>query len=196
MPDLAEPEIRVGRRPTMRDGMILVAAAAVAFGLGRSLFAGETQVPTRWIYVIMAAIVSCMALTPALLILQLFGPRPCLRQLCRQPGFVAILAGSTILALGLLELGVLGLIRLIKAGMMTPMGRPALRPNPSWWWEVSLHFDALIGPAVVACWILLALSGRRRPGHHWLDNLGRAVGTVWIVLFVVNSIARLAHLVD
>lgn len=98
------------------------------------------------------------------------------------------------IALAALSVGVPGLIRTARVGGMARNGFPPPAPDPWWWLGVISHFAFLIGPAVIVSWILLALSGRRRPVRNWLDVLGRAIGIAWIVVFVINCGARLSYL--
>ena len=194
MLDVVESETEVHRRFTMRDGMILVASAAVAFGLGRASLAETDFESTLWLYVLVAVIAACVTSTPTLLVLSLLQPRPPLSELCRRPGFVASLAGSTVMALGLLAAGILGTIRVIQSVMPPTSGRTALSPNSQWALNLVPHFGSLIGPAVIASWVVVALSGRRRPSRDWFDYGGRAVGAIWIGLFLLHSYSRLAYL--
>ena len=184
MLELAESETEVRRRLTMRDGMILVAAAAVAFGFDRVILEGVPTAPTLSNHVWYAVLAGCSALAPVSLFLRLFRPRPDLAELCRRPGFVACLAVSTVITLGLVATGIIAVIRLAGSEGWVPAFLPVPKPNPSWWLRIAGIFLADIGPSVIACTLLLALSGRRRPSGDWLDNLGRLVGALWIVLFV------------
>jgi len=69
-------------------------------------------------------------------------------------------------------------------------------PDPSWWMGVVFYFGVIVGPAVIEAWLLLTLSGRRRPTKGWPDRLGRAIVLAWIVLFLIYCCARLASLRD
>ena len=109
---------------------------------------------------------------------------------------MTVATGTATLGLALLAMGVVGTVRLIKGGMVTASGRPALTPDPLWWWDVLRYFSEVNGAAIIAGWLVLALSGRRRPGRDWLDYLGRAIGVGWIVLFVVGCCDRLARTID
>lgn len=174
--------------------MILIAASAVALVIVRPVVAGPLQQRPGWSHYLAWAIGWLVAWTPTVLILRLRDPRPPLRRLSRQPGFAASLAGTAVLALGLLAIGLIALVRVARQGSPA---RPAMGirpPDPSWWVWVVLHFGTVVGPAVIAAWVLLAVSGRRRPPRGWLDILARAVGVGWIVLFVINCCARLTYL--
>lgn len=193
-----------GRRFTLFDAMVLVAASAVAFVIVRPLFVGPLQPYSGWTRYVAFAIGGLVTWTPTALALRLRRPRPALRRLSRQPGFAAGVAATAVLMLGLLTVGLLALVRVARQGMAARMGRgggplPGVMgrtPDPSWWLGVVLHFGVLVGPAVIGAWLLLAVSGRRRPTRDWLDLLGRALGTLWIVVFVVNAAMRLSYLKD
>ena len=185
---------RVDRRFTILDAMTLVAASALAFSLVRPLVLGGLRNEPSWAGYLAAVIGTLVTWTPAVLFLRLRRPRPALRRLSRQPGFAAGVAGTAILALGALATGLLALIRVSRQGVGVRAGLPPRPPEPGWWLGVVLHFGAVVGPAVLAAWLLLALSGRRRSATGWLDPLGRAIGVAWIILFVINCCARLAYL--
>jgi hypothetical protein len=171
--------------------MVLVAASAVAFVIVRPLVTGRLQDQPDWARYLAVVIGGLVAWTPTVLILRLRGPRLTLRRLSRQPGFAAGVGSTAILAIGLLAL-----VRVSRRGMAVRAGVRLPPPDPSWWLGVVLHFGAVVGPAVIAAWLLLAFSGRRRPSRGWLDLLGRALGIAWIILFLVNCCARLSYLRD
>ena len=53
----------------------------------------------------------------------------------------------------------------------------------------------LAGSGVAGAWLGLALSGRRRTEPGWIDLLGRAVGTLWVIhLGVVAVIVWIQYL--
>ena len=88
------------------------------------------------------------ALTPTCLVLRLLRPRPSLREVARQPGFVACLCGTAAYGVTLLTIGLVGLVRWIKSGTLTASGRPALTPDTDWWHPILGHFEGQIGPMV------------------------------------------------
>lgn len=190
------PPPRGDRRFTIIDAMILVAASAVAFVVVRPIINGRLQGQPWWASYLAAVMGFLVAWTPTVLILRSRRPRPPLRRLTRQPGFAAGLAGTSVVLLGALAIGLLALVRFARRGMAVRAGLPLRPPNSAWWLGVVLHFGAVVGPAVIGAWLLLAFSGRRRPSGGWLDLLGRALGTAWIILFVINCCARLAYLRD
>jgi hypothetical protein len=182
--------------------MILVAASAVAFGIVRPIIAARfLQNQPRWASYLAAVMAVLVTWTPTVLLLRLRRPRPPLHRLARQPGFAAGLAGTAIVALGALTIGLIALVRVARRGMAVRAGVRLRSTDPSWWppdsswWlGVVFHLGAVVGPAVIGAWLLLALSGRRRPSWGWLDLLGRALGIAWIILFIISCCARLAYL--
>lgn len=181
---------RGDRRFTLLDAMVLVAASAVAFVIVRPVVAPSPLGVPAWGIVLAFFIAGLVAWTPAALALRLRSPRPSIRKLCRQPGFAASLAASAILSLGVLATALLALIRAVRR---YPPGSPPL-PDPTWWVGVVLQIGPFVGPAVIAAWIVLAVTGRRRPSRNWLDVLGRVLGAGWVVLFLINCCVLLARL--
>jgi hypothetical protein len=181
--------------------MILVAASAVAFVIVRPIISGVFYREPRWIRYLAVIISGLVVWTPTLLFLRLRSPRPPLRRLARQPGFAASLAGTSIIVLGALAVGLLALVRVSRRGAvgiraLLDTDFPIPVTDALWWVTVVLHFGAVVGPAIIGAWLLLAISGRRRPARGWIDPLGRVLGILWIVLFVVNCYARLSYLRD
>jgi hypothetical protein len=177
------------RRFTMRDAMILVASAGAGLAILAPLQEGPLKVWPQWSVYLAYYNIGLLALTPTALTLRLIGPRPLMHRLARQPGFAASVAGSTILALGVLATGILTLVRLIKDDL-GPSSPPPL--NPMEWAGIVLYFTPIVGPSILATWVMLAVSGHRRPVASWLDYLGRGIGVGWIILFVIETYVRLA----
>jgi len=189
------------RRCTLLDVMALIAATAIGFSLARTysleVLSNDLKhypflprvLLTSWAYILAVLPVPAMW-SIALFGLSLRRPRPDLRRLARQPGFVA--AGAVTLV---------GAIRL--AGFLTLIARTL--GNRSY--TLGAFFDALAmtvsfrGPvnvatvyntayfassafgtsmAVAAAWLLLVVSGRWRSEPAWLDRLGRGLGAYWI----------------
>ena len=187
---------RLERRFTILDAMILVVASALAFTLLRSFVFRTLPGLSNGQGLLAVVMGGLVTWTPTLLWLRLRRPRPTLRRLARQPGFAASIAGTAVLALGTVTIGLLALIRLSMQGPTQSAGVAPRPPDPTWWLGVVLHFGPVVGPAVIAAWFVLAVSGRRRPARGWLDPLGRTIGVAWIILFVINCCARLAYLKD
>jgi hypothetical protein len=146
--------------------MILVAATAVGFGLSHSLrgnreFALELSCLSAW--------------TLAAFAVRVRQPRPALRVLLRQPG---ALATAVVLLLAPLAVAFGLLARAIKAVMVHFGYRTAVLTSG----DLPISLGAALAGAVVAgAWLGLALSGRRRPEPGWIDALGRALGTLWVI---------------
>jgi len=173
------------RRFTLRDGMILVAASALSFVMVSSLWRISGPSPTLWQYANSFLLFGLVALTPAVLALRLIRPRPTVQKLCRQTGFAALLISSVIMSITFIILGSISLALWIKGRRLPPLP-PGGTTDPFWWANLLLNSASEVGPAVVAGWVLLVLSGRRRPGRDWLEFAGRAIGTGWIIFFLIN----------
>ncbi|WP_422927913.1 hypothetical protein [Singulisphaera sp. PoT] len=186
------------RNFTLMDAVILIGVSALCFTAIRPMIQMDAKGLWGWTNVLVMTVGTLVAWTPAVLILRLRQPRPPLRRLSRQPGFAAGLAGVTTLGLGALAMALLLLVRFAREGARHA-GRP-LRAmpahDPHWWFQVVTYFAGIVGVAVIAAWILLAVSGRRRSSPSWLDLLGRLLGMCWIVLFVVKCYASLVYLKD
>lgn len=185
----AEPR----RRVQLVDLMIVVCGVALAFGLIRAAAAGAAGQAPLWATAIAATLGCLVAATPTLLLLRLRQPRPPLRRLAREPGFAANLAATAVLAIGLLAIGILGTVRVAKHSQTLLAGRAVRTPDPDWWAGVVFQVIMVVGPAVIGAWLLLLVSGRRRPRRGWLDPIGRVVGTLWIVVFIIHCVAQLAR---
>jgi hypothetical protein len=94
------------------------------------------------------------ALTLVVLVVRLRRPRPELRELLRQPGFIACLA--------------VVVFSLVAADL--------------WFlWSIDLPVWLLAGAATVLAWVVLALPPWRAE-RSWIDRLGRVVGAFWILM--------------
>lgn len=97
----------------------------------------------------------------ALVIIRLRKPRPSLRRLARQPGFIACVAA------------VLGI--LLGALIAVPFLLDGLGYDD---WGLLAAFP--IGHAVAASWLTLVLNRRWRPVPDLFDRAGRVFGVFWI----------------
>jgi len=115
-----------------------------------------------------------MAWTAGWLILQLRQPRLRLRQLSRQPGFLACFSSVVItLVFGPLTWA---LIRSTTSGTNGWIDRSAFGDLVS----------SQIGAAVLAGWALLVANGRCRIRAGWLDRVGQVIGLIWVAMIPVN----------
>jgi len=188
---------RSGRTFGVVDAMVLVVVMAVGFASYRvckEQWAGMRAIPffrqpDEWPTELIDAMMTWVPLwlapgTVALLVSSLRQPRPRLRRLARQPGFVASVAATSILATGGLMIFLVLVVRLL----------------PSWrfdywrafYWPLffrcafDLRLPNLMGAAVAGAWLMLFLNGRWHPEKSWLDRLGQILGCCWIALFLIN----------
>lgn len=196
------------RRFTVLDAMVFVAATAIGLAGARQSIvdAWPFQRPDQgWTtgtifghilhYLPELLLPLITAWTPSILILRLRRPRPSIRCLFLQPGASACGAVSLIMVVGLLRRLASEMCYLL----MLSRGCGALM---TWWQQANLSFmfrnlaagggmvchseDSLGGPCftIVSAWTLLAVSRLCRPEPGWLDRTGRAMGIVWVTLFV------------
>lgn len=175
----------VRRRFQLIDGMILVAATALGFAYVHSNRATwylwyMTQPGShafnagKWMGIgLLFAIPVTLTWTLALLAIRLRTPRPPLRRLTRQPGFVACLAAVLSLALSCLTL----IPSLVSA---------KVRPNAAEYFL--LNFTAEPAFAVFGVWLALALSGRWRGEPGWVDRTGVFLGLSWFGANALNAL--------
>jgi hypothetical protein len=180
--------------------MALIAVTAFGFYLVRTyslnvLDCDLTHYPfiPRLLLTIWAAILAVLPV-PVLWSIALFGlrlrrPRPDLRRLVREPGFVA--TGAVTLVVAVRLAGFLVLIARTfgrtTLGALYDVWAMAFFRGPI---DVATLYNSVyfassaIGTsmAVAAAWLLLAVSGRWRSEPGWLDGLGRVLGTFWIAI--------------
>jgi hypothetical protein len=186
------------RKFTLFDGMVFVAATAVAFAsyprspleyfpafleqireawsrnpsLHGSLF--SFLVTLEYIFWLPQMVLAFWTL--ALVGLRLLPPRPRLRRLARQPGTIASCVASSVLLI--VEIS-LALILLATLRTNSPQ-------QHIWFYVMSGDgfrvMTAKVGFAVAAAWLTLALSGRWRAEPDWVDRMGRFMGAFWIGL--------------
>lgn len=179
------------RRMTLLDALVLVAATGVMLWMYRDLFDRE-DIPTslrtfediigaaNWL----SSLFPCAtAWTMALLVLSLRGPRPPLRKLSRQPGFVALLTASVIILVGI-PVGVIS-----ECSFYAATGHSIATID---WNDAGLYhlgsLPKMISFAIAAAWIVLAICGRWRANAHWIDRLGRATGVFWISVIPIHEL--------
>lgn len=188
-PDRGRIEER--RRFNIGDAMVLTAAAALALVIIRGTLVDGIASRPPWLVVLTVVIAVQTVAPPTLLILQLRQPRPSFRRLTRRPGFAATLAGSMVFAMDLIAFAILTVV-----SILWPDPSPQPRANDAVWWPGLIsYFEFLVGPTVLAAWLLLLTSGRRQAHRGWLDISGRMVGTLGVVLFVISTGFRLARLI-
>ena len=153
------------RKFNLGDGMILIAAAAVAFAIIRAIPNPVARWPFR--YTLNYLSPSCECLTLACLAVRLRRPRPDRRRLWRQPGAIACVSAAVAVAIFYLAAAVSALIDR-RVGIL----------------DYSESSSALAGSAIIGSWLTLGLSGTWRAEPGWIDRLGRGLGIVWVVLML------------
>jgi hypothetical protein len=160
--------------------MILVAATAIGLAVSRIWFQeyllARPNNEDRWLRWLLVAVSLRLlnyvpvlaACTVALFVLQLRQPRPRLRSLARRPGWVAVCAAVTGLAIAYV---------LVALKHAKGLGGWLLV-------EVSI---LPVGVAVAAAWVNLAVSGLWRPENQWIDRLGRVAGVCWIAVTFLQA---------
>jgi hypothetical protein len=183
----------------LRDMMLIVAAAAI--GMVATRYEWE-QISGRWWYKNVRPYEQCQTIlmflspyialwTVSLLIMRLIPPRPTLKRIGRQPGTVAAVAACAVLILiaGWLALTTYaGILMYSTMGYEYPSGRgmgSGFLVHGNRIGSAIVAYGDRIAVAVAGAWIALAASGRWRPERSWIDQLGRAVGWVWIVFGVL-----------
>ncbi len=177
---------RVRRKFTILDGMILVAAIACGFAIHRAIpdmsgwgILGENWLGRNARDSIRAALPFLLMLTLGTLVMRLRRPRPRWRALARQPGTAACCATVVPIAL---HIGLYADQSRIRPGNDALMGYP-------WFWSLVESGAASAGLWVLAAWLAMAISGRRRPERSWIDRLGRIVGLGWLLLLAFSILA-------
>jgi hypothetical protein len=180
------------RRFSIADALILIAGLAGGLGLIRMTGPGfspgqlwDALVHPRegwsaWYAFGLATEISAIfgiplvaGATPACLLVQVVAPRPRWRRLARQPGFIACLIATAVVAAAM----ALGCVRLLLWGGGTPFD-PFLK--------VQLLGGLLSGAGIASSWATMRLCGLRRPRRSWTDALGRALGAAWIALGAIS----------
>jgi hypothetical protein len=182
------------RRFTLADGMILIAASALAIPLLQRVwglyFAEDffTRPPMGWTFKDISDKTSSLIgnlfahgvamATLAVLAMRLSPPRPTLRRLARQPGMIACCA--VVLTLVINDLVYVGRISLV--GVDNPFQKGFSHELAKVVMDgVGYSFNTN-GYAVAAAWLTLALGARWRPEPSWSDRIGRAIGVFWIAM--------------
>jgi hypothetical protein len=158
------------RRFGLLDGMILISGLAVGIVTGRELFAPDlTDLSwSSWFHPFLGFVL--MVGSVLMLIFRLRRPRPPIRRVANQPGFVACFAMVVFLVAMLIGQVVQDGCR----GFLDRWGYAFV------WGEFAFGKEDLLAWSVVIGWTLLALGRRWRPEQGWIDGLGRAIGYAWI----------------
>jgi uncharacterized membrane protein YidH (DUF202 family) len=170
------------RRFKLADGLILI--AAVAAGLGITRFhadlhrqdMGRFDAVSAFELALMSIYWSALLMMMALIPMRLRRPRPPMRRLRRQPGFIACVA-----------------VVLAAAFVILDWAPSLFSRSPNWFAANILSFISSpwkIGPIVVTAWLVLALSGRWQSESSWIDRSGRFLGIAWIMGYAIYVIGR------
>ncbi len=179
----------VRRKVTILDAMILVAAIACGFALRRitdPALGDFGAWDANWLgrvsgQSLAEAVPFLMALTVAVLAMRVRRPRPQWRRIFRQPGTAACVAAIVPLASAWLQFA---FAAWRNPGFLDPLsGSVDLRLTQG---------TFLAGLWVLASWLALAISGRRRPERSRLDKFGRLVGLGWIVVWALVTLGSMS----
>ena len=170
------------RRFTVRDGMILVAAFALAVWLCRLKlllwFSGNANPDTvtitwnrrDWLAYYSTLYPALMIASFSILFLRLLEPRPHGLRLRRQPGFIASIAAVFIIIYH--SLFFFNSIQESNWLMVREFLMGSIGP-----WTIA--------PAIGLAWLVQVIIGARRPEPGWIDRSGRIVGWTWIMLYAI-----------
>ncbi len=117
----------------------------------------------------------------AFLVLRLRTPRPRLRRLIRSPGAAACITALVVLLVEFLDVmtvWIMNLVRPLQGFQVEATARL---------WEIVQSFGGNAGPAIVATWLILALSRKMVYEWNWLEVFGMLVGICWILLLFENA---------
>jgi hypothetical protein len=179
----------VRRRFTLFDLLIVIAWTSIGFWLARvyadilvTVWIGRIQF-APWRLWLSASYMVLLAVNLCIFNLRLMPPRPSLRKLAREPGF---LAGAVVPASVLFETA---RHLAIWLSHWSSNERNTMLLN----YLASICVPIRIGPFVILAWMILFLQQVRpsRSGGDWIEHLGRVLGCVTILSWVV-SIALLA----
>jgi hypothetical protein len=157
---------RLLRRFTILDGMILVAATALALAASQAAWP-EFRRQERKVEV---AAIWLASGTWTVLLLRFRPPRQNFRRLARGPGDAACLAASV----AIIMTGLMYFVATVKA-QFTGGSNVSLDEFP-------LIASVAAAPAILGSWLVLILGRRWRRAADWLEHLGRIVAVGWILL--------------
>jgi hypothetical protein len=184
------------RRFGIADGLILIAGVAAGLGCFRALAPDITpqqiwdalvrpkQGWSLWYAFglsselgVSIGIPFLTAWTPTCLIVQFTKPRASWRRLCRQPGFVASLIATTVIALT-----VAASVTSVWLSIWVPTSS-----SPDRFIKVYLDGGIFAGSGVLWSWATMRLCGVCRPRPTWTDRLGRLTGAAWIAIGAMSA---------
>ncbi|MGP0069239.1 MAG: hypothetical protein ACLQGP_37270 [Isosphaeraceae bacterium] len=180
-----------GRRFRIVDGIILVAATAIAFAIYRqhdpvpsfTTFDGRWE---QWLFEWMHRVVPFTALwSYAVFAIARRDQRTGRRARARHAGVVACYAATLALAVtSIISSGFYIIHTLEDAGRIPKIlshGTQSHSPIPF----ASAPMEEIIGASVLGAWTAMAAGRRWRVEASWIDRFGRLLGVSWIGLFLI-----------
>jgi hypothetical protein len=174
------------------DGMVLVAATAVAFAIFRQAMSPGVAFNTfggigeQWLFYWMHWIVPFPAMwSLALFAIAIFDRSGGRRRRPRHAGSVACWAAvvailiTTLVASGFYMLHFLEDVGTIPRVFSHARNTHAMPPF------ANTPMEEIVGAAVLGAWSAMAASGRWKSQPSWIDRTGRVLGIIWIGLFLV-----------
>jgi hypothetical protein len=183
------------RRFGLIDAMILVAATAIGIAWGRGDLIATVQakvIPTGTVFsntmrtrpvrfsdrlgtFRLGALRLLGCWTLAVLVIRLRPPRPRRVRLMCQPGMLAVATATTYTVV------------VAASFLLAFLIRAKYKPAWSDYIAQAIDLDGT-AKAIVAAWLILALSRRWRPERTCIDRLGCLMGVAWIVLDIVGNV--------
>ncbi|QDV33067.1 hypothetical protein [Tautonia plasticadhaerens] len=169
-----------GRRFTILDALVLVAATAFGLALMREtkglppgrVSATQGAIDLAVVYAIYYSSSMLIVWSLAAVAQAERRPRPPLGDLLRSPGFIAV--ASALLGVAVVALPSAGLSVLRPS---TPGGTFPL--------ALSRRLSTDVGHFVIGAALPMAFYGRWLPRRTWVDRLGWAVGLLWVALLLL-----------
>jgi hypothetical protein len=161
--------------------MILVASIALSISWYRAVWSGGrvtaflgqiSELRIKVSEIESLTVEGLIPLTIACLCLRLRQPRPALRRIARQPGFLACWAASIPILLHAMADLAVGILR--DDDLRSTLARME--------WQAT----SCCGYIVAGVWGALALGGRWRAEPGWIDRLGIGIGLAWIALAILE----------
>jgi hypothetical protein len=106
------------------------------------------------------------------LVLRLRRPRPSLRELAHQPGYLASVVVVSGFSVG---------------SVLTFLHEPVMFDGNPADWLIAGIWTPRVGLAVAAAWLTLRLNSRWCPERGWIDRSGRVLGVLWIGMGLLAS---------
>jgi hypothetical protein len=182
-----------GRNKPFRllDGMVLVAATAVAFaifrqalspGLEFNTFGGRVE---QWIFYWMHQVVPFPATwSIALFAIAAFDRGGGRRRKFRGAGVVACWAAVVALTLTTVIASTFYILHFLEDVGTIPKLFSHARNSHAMPPFANTPMEEIVGAAVLGAWSAMAVGGRWKAQHSWVDRAGRVLGIIWIVLFL------------